>query len=149
MREAILAIFLLGVLVSFHELGHFLAGRRSGVYVHEFAIGMGPTVFSWQKGETKFSIRLIPLGGYNRFAGEDGRDSEDESHVPEERRISAQPRRRGVHPFRSACKPHNLSVAFFLVFSFVGINTPTTTRRDNAGLSCRASGNQTETKCSR
>ena len=94
MREAILAIFLLGVLVSFHELGHFLAGRRSGVYVHEFAIGMGPTVFSWQKGESKFSIRLIPFGGYNRFAGEDGRDSEDESHVPEERRISAQPRRR-------------------------------------------------------
>jgi regulator of sigma E protease len=128
-REAILAIFLLGVLVSFHELGHFLAGRRSGVYVHEFAIGMGPTVFSWQKGETKFSIRLIPLGGYNRFAGEDGRDSEDESHVPEERRISAQPPAKKAFILFSGPLANLIiaSVAFFLVFSFVGINTPTTT----------------------
>ncbi len=62
----------LGVLVIFHELGHFVAGKLLGVYIHEFSIGFGPKIFSKQSDETKFSWRIIPLGGFVRFAGEEG-----------------------------------------------------------------------------
>lgn len=127
--EVILAVVLLGVLVTFHELGHFLAGRRTGVYIHEFAIGMGPEIFSWQKGETKYSLRLIPLGGYNRFAGEDARAADDDAGLPRDRLLSSlSPGRRAAIIFSGPLA--NLliaAVAFFVVFSLVGINTPTTT----------------------
>ncbi len=67
----LLFILTIIVLVGVHELGHFLAARAFGVYVHEFAIGMGPVLFSRKRGETVYSLRLIPIGGYVRMAGED------------------------------------------------------------------------------
>lgn len=65
------ALILLSVLVMVHELGHFLAGRALGFSILEFAIGMGPKLFSRKKGETEFSIRALPIGGMCRFEGED------------------------------------------------------------------------------
>lgn len=129
MREAVLAVFLLGVLVTFHELGHYLAGRRAGVFIHEFAVGMGPVLFSRQKGETKYSLRLIPLGGFTRFAGEDGRDKEDEADVAKERLLNNQSPGRRAWIVLAGPLANLLisSLAFFIVFSFVGINLPTTT----------------------
>ncbi len=59
------------ILVGVHECGHFLAARALGVYVHEFAIGMGPVLVSRKRGETTYALRLIPIGGYVRMAGED------------------------------------------------------------------------------
>ncbi len=59
------------VLVVAHESGHFLAAKLTGVYVKEFAIGFGPKLTSFQGHETRYSIRLIPVGGYVRLAGED------------------------------------------------------------------------------
>lgn len=59
------------VLVGIHEVGHFVAARAFGVYVYEFAIGMGPVLVSRKRGETIYSLRLIPIGGYVRMAGED------------------------------------------------------------------------------
>ena len=59
-----------GIMVFLHELGHFIAAKRFGVLVHEFAIGMGPKIFSFGKGETKYSLRLLPIGGYVRLEGE-------------------------------------------------------------------------------
>ncbi len=59
-----------GIMVFLHELGHFIAAKRFGVLVHEFAIGMGPKLFSFGKGETKYSLRLLPIGGYVRLEGE-------------------------------------------------------------------------------
>lgn len=59
-----------GIMVFLHELGHFLTAKRFGVLVHEFAIGMGPKIFSFGKGETKYSLRLLPLGGYVKLEGE-------------------------------------------------------------------------------
>lgn len=65
------AILIFGIIVFIHELGHFLAAKASGMRVDEFAIGMGPVVVKKQYGETLYSIRLLPLGGFNRIAGMD------------------------------------------------------------------------------
>jgi regulator of sigma E protease len=68
-----LLLFLLTIiiLVGIHELGHFLAARAVGVRVHEFSIGMGPVLVSKKRGDTLYALRLIPIGGYVRMAGED------------------------------------------------------------------------------
>ena len=67
----ILAIFLFGVLVGIHELGHFLVAKACKVRVEEFSLGMGPAIFKKQKGETLYSLRCVPFGGYCAMAGED------------------------------------------------------------------------------
>ena len=73
----ILAIALLGVLIMLHEAGHFWAARLCGIEVEEFSVGMGPLLLSGlgKKG-TRFSLRLLPIGGFCRFYGED-EDSAD------------------------------------------------------------------------
>jgi regulator of sigma E protease len=67
----IIFIFILALLVFIHELGHFLVAKKSGVRVDEFAIGFPPTLYSKQIGETKYSINMIPFGGYVKIFGED------------------------------------------------------------------------------
>jgi regulator of sigma E protease len=64
-------IVIFGALVFFHELGHFVFAKRAGILCREFAIGMGPKVLAFKKGETVYTIRLLPIGGYVRMAGED------------------------------------------------------------------------------
>ncbi len=64
-------IIIFGALVFFHELGHFVFAKRAGILCREFAIGFGPKIFSQKKGETTYTIRLLPLGGFVRMAGED------------------------------------------------------------------------------
>ncbi|GGA34384.1 zinc metalloprotease [Kroppenstedtia guangzhouensis] len=71
MQTVITFILLISVLVFIHELGHFIFAKRAGILVREFAIGFGPKLISWFKGETQYSIRILPLGGYVRMAGED------------------------------------------------------------------------------
>ncbi len=73
---AICVILIFGVIIFVHELGHFLTAKMFGVKVHEFAIGMGPKLFGKQKGDTLYSVRLIPMGGYVKMEGED-EDSQD------------------------------------------------------------------------
>lgn len=60
------------LIIFFHEGGHFVAAKKSGVKVNEFALGMGPKLFSFKKGETTYSLRLFPIGGYCAMEGEDG-----------------------------------------------------------------------------
>lgn len=67
----VIGILLFSLLVFLHELGHFVAARLSGVQVNEFAIFMGPALVKWQWGETQYSIRCIPFGGYCAMEGED------------------------------------------------------------------------------
>ena len=68
----ILALLLLGVLIIAHEAGHFWAARACGIGVQEFAMGMGPLLLKWKsKKGTQFSLRLLPIGGYCQFYGED------------------------------------------------------------------------------
>lgn len=71
MQTAIAFIIIFGSLVFFHELGHFLLAKRAGILVREFAIGFGPKIYGNQRGETLYTIRLLPLGGYVRYAGAD------------------------------------------------------------------------------
>ena len=65
----LLAILVFGLLILVHELGHFLAAKWVGIRVYEFAIGMGPLLFSRERGGTKYSLRLFPIGGFNKMAG--------------------------------------------------------------------------------
>ncbi len=69
--SAIKIIFLLGFLIFIHEGGHFLVAKLCKVKVNQFAIGFGPEIFSKTKGETKYAIRLIPLGGFVSMEGEE------------------------------------------------------------------------------
>ncbi len=71
MNTVIAFIFMFGLLVFIHELGHLIFAKRSGMLAREFAIGFGPKVFSYRKDETLYTIRLLPIGGYVRVAGED------------------------------------------------------------------------------
>lgn len=65
------ALLVLGLLIMIHEFGHFLAAKRMGVRVNEFAIGMGPRLLHWGKGETTYSLRAFPIGGFCAMEGED------------------------------------------------------------------------------
>lgn len=71
MKTALVAILVFGMLVFIHELGHFAVAKFVGIKVHEFAIGMGPKLIKFNKGETSYYIRALPLGGYVRMEGED------------------------------------------------------------------------------
>lgn len=71
MQTVIAFILIFGSLVFFHELGHFLFAKRAGIMVREFAIGMGPKIFGMTKGETVYTLRLLPIGGYVQMAGQD------------------------------------------------------------------------------
>lgn len=99
---AILAfLVVLGVLIFVHELGHFLAAKWAGMYVHRFSIGMGPTIpwFTRRIGETEYALSWLPLGGYVRVAtaeGEAGSEaleggSPDDAEVPPERMYERKP----------------------------------------------------------
>ncbi|MGH2668808.1 MAG: M50 family metallopeptidase [bacterium] len=65
------AVAAFAAMIFFHELGHFLMARRVGVRVHAFALGFGPRVYGWKRGETMYALNLFPLGGYVRMEGED------------------------------------------------------------------------------
>ena len=73
----IAAVFCFGIIITVHEAGHFIAAKKSGIRVLEFSIGMGPALISKKRGETKYSLRLLPIGGYCAMEGED-----DESKDP-------------------------------------------------------------------
>lgn len=76
MKTAILAILLFCIMIFPHELGHFIAARRVGVKVNEFAFGMGPAIWKKQGPETLYSIRLFPVGGFCAMEGEDEESNE-------------------------------------------------------------------------
>jgi regulator of sigma E protease len=84
MQKAWWFLVVLGILVAFHELGHFLAARWVGVKVLKFSLGFGPKLFGRQVGETEYLLSAIPLGGYVKLFGED----ETEAVTPDDRRRS-------------------------------------------------------------
>jgi len=71
METLLSVIIIFGLLVFIHEWGHLYFAKRAGILCREFAIGFGPKIFSWKKDETVYTIRLLPLGGFVRMAGED------------------------------------------------------------------------------
>ena len=73
--DLIIFILVLGLIILIHELGHFFFAKKAGILCHEFSIGMGPAIYQKRKGETIYSIRGIPIGGYVSMAGESVNDA--------------------------------------------------------------------------
>ncbi len=69
------ALLIFGIIVVAHELGHFLSARALGIKVLEFSVGFGPRLLGWRRHDIAYSLRLIPLGGYCKFPGEDDGDT--------------------------------------------------------------------------
>ncbi len=67
----VIGVLLFEMIIFFHEFGHFITAKLSGIKVNEFALGMGPKIFSFKKGETRYSLRLFPIGGFCAMEGED------------------------------------------------------------------------------
>lgn len=76
LRTIIAFIVVFSVIVIFHEFGHYYFAKRAGILVREFAIGMGPKIFQVRRGETVYTLRLLPVGGYVRMAGAEEDDEE-------------------------------------------------------------------------
>lgn len=76
MTTLLASIFVFGLLIASHEFGHFIVAKSSGVKVLEFSIGMGPKILGFHRGETDYSLRLLPIGGYVKMLGEDGESSD-------------------------------------------------------------------------
>lgn len=77
--KILIAILIFSVIIIFHELGHFLLAKRNGIKVTEFSLGMGPRLLSTQKGETRYSLKLFPIGGSCMMVGEDDDDDSEGS----------------------------------------------------------------------
>lgn len=115
------AVVVFGVLVTVHELGHFATAKLTGMRVDEFAIGFGPKVISHKFGETVYSIRAIPLGGFNDIAGMDPENNDAGERGYCEKSI---PRRMLVIVAGSAM---NLILPIFIFFGvayFAGVSQP-------------------------
>jgi regulator of sigma E protease len=74
MTTTLAFLFVLGVLIFVHELGHFLAAKRVGIRVLKFQLGFNPTILSFRRGDTEYSVGALPLGGYVKMAGENPDD---------------------------------------------------------------------------
>src|SRR3954447_15946542 len=80
MTTVLAFIFVLGVLIFVHELGHFLAAKRVGIRVLKFQLGFNPTIVSFRRGDTEYGIGALPLGGYAKMAGENPEDVARDEH---------------------------------------------------------------------
>ena len=116
---AVVVVF--GILVLVHELGHFVTAKMTGMRVDEFAIGFGPKIFSYKRGETVYSLRAIPLGGFNDIAGMTKEDNKAGERGYCEKSV---PKRMLVIVAGSAM---NLLLPVFIfwgIFFFNGVSTP-------------------------
>ena len=114
-------LIVLGVLVAFHELGHFLAARWVGVKVLKFSLGFGPKIFGRQMGETEYLLSAIPLGGYVKLFGED----EAEATTQEDRtRSFAHKSLWGKVLIVAAGPGFNFILAYFIFAGWLATGTP-------------------------
>lgn len=112
------ALLIFSLIIFVHELGHFITARIFGVTVHEFALGMGPKLFSKVKGKTKYSLRLIPIGGFCSMEGED--EASDDSGS-----FSSKTWWKKLI-ILGAGAAMNVALGFVITTVFVGINTANT-----------------------
>ncbi|MBP0989290.1 MAG: site-2 protease family protein [Oscillospiraceae bacterium] len=115
------AILGFGIIIMLHEAGHFFVAKKCGIRVLEFSIGMGPAIFSRQKGETKYSLRILPIGGYCAMEGED-----ENSDDPRAFRKQAVWKRMLV---TVAGAVMNLILGFVLIFGYVCLDQPMTSTK--------------------
>lgn len=116
MKSVIISIIMFLFLILIHEFGHFIIAKKSGIRVNEFAIGMGPKIFSKQKGETLYSVNLFPIGGYCAMEGEDSESDDERSFdkAPAYKRF-----------FTIIAGPLTNLIFAGLIFAFVSFNTGT------------------------
>lgn len=113
-------VVVFGTIVLFHELGHFLVARASGVMVREFAIGFGPVVARIQRGLTAYSVRLLPLGGFVRLEGMESSPLEGGDEAGEEPRLApGDPRRFHNRPLWQ--RMATIAAGPFMNFALAGI----------------------------
>ena len=117
------SIFVFGLLVLVHEFGHFITAKMTGMRVDEFAIGFGPKLISTKRGETVYSIRAVPLGGFNDIAGMDPLNNDAGSRGYCEKPVLS---RMIVILAGSAMNFVLPIVLFFGIFFFSGVTTPST-----------------------
>ena len=117
------AVFVFGLLVLVHEFGHFITAKMTGMRVDEFAIGFGPKLISKKHGETVYSLRAVPLGGFNDIAGMD-----PDNNTAGERGLCAKPvlSRMVVILAGSTMNFILPIVLFFTIFATVGMSVPST-----------------------
>ncbi|MBS3971296.1 MAG: RIP metalloprotease RseP [Clostridia bacterium] len=117
MNTAVLAILIFGVLILVHELGHFIVAKATGIRVEEFAIGMGPKIFGVKYGETDYSLRALPIGGYNKMSGMEPGTEDDERGFN-----SKSVFQRMMVIIAGSLMNFLLAIVLFvLVFSFIGV----------------------------
>ncbi len=135
----IVFILVFSVVVIAHEFGHFMVAKLNGIKVLEFAVGMGPTILKFTKGETKYVLKLLPLGGACMFEGEDGVYSEEQNKDKDTQEIKNNAEDKPEGAFNDAnvwariatvfAGPFfNIILAFLLsliVVGFSGVVTPT------------------------
>jgi len=114
-------LVVLGVLVAFHEFGHFLAARFSGVKVLKFSIGFGPKLFGRQVGETEYLLSAVPLGGYVKLFGEEESDAQTEEEC--RRSFAHQPLRKKML-IVAAGPAFNFLLAFLIFSGWLATGAP-------------------------
>lgn len=135
--SALKIIFLLGFLIAIHETGHFIVAKKCKVRVNEFAIGFGPTIWKKQGAETKYAIRLIPLGGYVSMEGE-GEHSDKEgsfTKAPVGKRI-------GIVAAGAIVNILFALIVYFILAATITNNATTTISEVIPGYSAEAAGIQ-------
>jgi len=126
LQTVVLALFIFGLLIFVHEFGHFIIAKMVGIRVEEFSIGMGPKAFSSQRGETLYSVRILPIGGYVKMTGESGIEEEDVLTANDPKRFNNKTvGQRAAVVIAGPLMNFLLAILLFaLFFSFVGIPTP-------------------------
>jgi len=120
MLTILATIFVFGIIVFIHEFGHFITAKASGMLVDEFAIGFGPAIAKKRKGETLYSIRAIPLGGYNKIAGMDPEEPLDDRSF-----LNKPVWKRFIVIAAGAVFNFLLAIViFFMIYAVNGIQTP-------------------------
>ena len=120
MLTILATIFVFGIIVFIHEFGHFITAKASGMRVDEFAIGFGPAIAKKRKGETLYSIRAIPLGGYNKIAGMDPEEPLDDRSF-----LNKPVWKRFIVIAAGAVFNFLLAIViFFMIYAVNGIQTP-------------------------
>ncbi len=122
MMAVLIFILILSLLIIVHEFGHFIAARINGVRVEQFSLGFGPRIFKTKKGDTEYSLNLIPLGGYVKMAG----DSQSEYQGKIDEYFNKTPGRRFQIIFFGPLLNYILGFLFFWLIFFMGYPSLTT-----------------------
>lgn len=121
MQTFIASIFVFGLLILVHELGHYFVARLTGIKVLELAIGFGPKIIGWTKNDIDYSLRAIPLGGFCRLLGENPEEASEPESFPQQPLLS-----RAAVLLAGATMNLVLAIVIFFVIFFFIVGVPNT-----------------------